>query len=1427
MQSRFLTGIFVFLSAAIVAQKPDIKFDRISVQEGLLDHSMNCVMQDHTGFIWIGGSDGLHRYDGYGFTNYQYQPGEKKYRYFKDVYRICEDKFGLFWMVAEAGIILFDPESDRSVLLYAYAYERRSDINTISPDILIDSQGTVWATYRNGVMKLTIREDLRKYLLPEKNNLEAIENSINRNFIELPFSNPGQNNLATMIFEDKDQRIMIGGTTGLFLLDKNQKSFSDLVNRTEPDPVRDFRFVRAIVQDTDNSYWIAAAGFLYHLDFRFSDKSDAQIITTTNNGIGRYRIRENEVPTALRMDHRKNILVGTDKGVYLMNKSRNGKSISFSLLENKENDPEYYGYTKSIRFIMEDRSDIVWTAQDYYGITRFNLTGSLFNSYKELIVKNFKSTDVNPLYRDDQGHLWVGTYGAGLYKVRSGNYAITHIDMFQKKNNVLAITKIKEALVWIGTDRGIVEMNTQTGTSGEPVLADLKEINRRELYVWDILKAGEVVYIATEDGVFAYSFKEKTLFQIPLVNHDTLAGRKNSVMSLLLLKNGTVLAGTALHGLVKLFPPNGNPAFEQLIANSDLAENHIGLDERHRIFEDSEGIIWIADYTGLHRFDLRTGRVSSFKLFDRISFPVAWSITEDSHKNLWIGTHYGLCRFNTTTHEVKVFGKENGLPVIIHGLNSVLREPDGRMFFGGIGGYYDFYPDSITTHDRIPPVVLTDILLYGKAISQYPMEGINQVKGIPYLRKLKLKHNQNDLTFRFSSLDYTQPAANQYAYKLEGYQDDWIKTDAGNREARYMMLKPGTYTLRVKASNSDGTWNEAGTSLKIIIRKPWYATYAALTLYLILVIAAVRGFVRWRMFRLRKEHEELENLVERRTQEIQEQSHKIAEQRDLLELQNEKIREEEALKNRFFSNISHEFRTPLSLINSPVDEMLSNPGLHEKERRKLGMIRRNSQRLLGLVNQLLDMSKFDAGKMKLELCEGDVMILLDNISGSFVSMAETGSIDFIRQLDKREEITWFDADKIEKIAMNLLSNAFKFTPAGGEIIFRAQYRNGTAQEFDTLLEFEVKDNGVGIPEKSLDKIFDRFFQVEENLKQDQVGTGLGLAFSRDLARIMHGDIEVVSKRSAGSCFKVVLPLGRKHLTGNEYVVIPDYCNRQKIRESLPEIETNEFHEEDQEGNSEKPVLLVVEDNRDLRMQLRDILESDYTVYLAVDGKAGLIRSVEVVPDLILTDLMMPNMDGLEFCSKVKNNEQTCHVPVIMLTARDTLTDKLAGLKTGADDYISKPFEIAEVKARIANLIEQRRTLREKFSREITLEPAEIIITSEDEKFLQKAISVVEEHLKDENFDLALFRKKMNLSRSTLFRRLAALTGQSPTEFIRTIRLKRAASLLKQHFGNITQVSYEVGFNDVSYFNRSFRKMFSMSPTEYERQTGKEQKEQVD
>jgi signal transduction histidine kinase/FixJ family two-component response regulator len=584
-----------------------------------------------------------------------------------------------------------------------------------------------------------------------------------------------------------------------------------------------------------------------------------------------------------------------------------------------------------------------------------------------------------------------------------------------------------------------------------------------------------------------------------------------------------------------------------------------------------------------------------------------------------------------------------------------------------------------------------------------------------------------------------------------------------------------------------------------------YKTKTELTTFKLFTVtlASLRSYDS--IMRLENLRQNLEIIVKERTAE--------------LERKNLKIMEMDQMKTRFFTNVSHEFRTPLTLIINPLEDFLVDRELPAHKKDTLEMMHRNAVRLLGLVNQLLDLSKIDAGSMKLNLVYYDLYKVINLIGRSFLPMAERKKIKFNLDIPEKELNCFFDRDKVEKILVNLLSNAFKYTPEKGKINCIVSSKETRSGEDVRYIELTVKDTGPGIPSEQLEKIFDRFYQVGDGWKKETSGTGIGLSLVKELAALQHGEIRVESDVKTGSSFTVVLPVGRNHLKQQEYSITE---HEEDSGESLIlryHFSENHKHPDDEyeiAGNSDRPIVLIIDDNQDMRRHIRESLTKDFIIKEAENGKEGLEKTIAIVPDLVITDLIMPEMDGIELCAKLKTDERISHVPVIMLTAKAEVEDKLTGLETGADDYITKPFSNKELVARSKNLIEQRKKLRDKYSGQISLDNEKIAVTSVDEKFLERARKVIEKNISDCSFDVNNFYPEMGMSRMQLFRKLKALVNQTPSELIRNLRLQRAAQLMKQKYGNVAEVTYEVGFNNLSYFAKCFKDKYGLLPSEYQK-----------
>ena len=752
------------------------------------------------------------------------------------------------------------------------------------------------------------------------------------------------------------------------------------------------------------------------------------------------------------------------------------------------------------------------------------------------------------------------------------------------------------------------------------------------------------------------------------------------------------------------------------------------------------------------------------------------------------------------------------------------NQETGELFAGGPNGFTSFYPEQIQDNPYLPPVVLTSFKIFNR--------DVKLDRSISHVKEITLNYDENVFSFEFAALNYINSKMNRYSYKMEGFDSDW--TEAGvKRDVTYTNLDPGNYVFKVKGSNNDGVWNEEGSSVRITILPPWWETSWAYAAYILMFSASIFGVWRFQVNRL-----------------------KIRHQLEMEHFEANNLREMDKVKSRFFANISHEFRTPLTLIQGPLKQLLSND-FQSQPKKLYRMMLRNSHRLLQLINQLLDLSKLESGRMVLQARSEDITRLLKGLVLSFTSLAERQRITLKFEAEEKAIIGYIDREKLEKIINNLLSNAFKFTPEGGVVSVTVSVSNNhnndlslpalsadrrgvsatkQSQDIDVKkvglllrqladrndvvskgwFKITVSDTGPGIPPDRLNKIFDRFYQVDDSLTRNREGTGIGLALTKELVELHHGEITVSSEVRNGTSFSVRLPISKNQFKPEEIVEEPlEKDISSVVTMPLEDAEVESSKKETKPVKKSVPAVLIVEDNADVRSYIRSYLDEDYRNIEAKDGEDGLKKAINKMPDLIISDIMMPKMDGVELCKRIKTDERTSHIPVILLTAKADVESRIEGLETGADDYVTKPFDANVLQVRVKNLIEQRKALREKFGRDAVIEPKEITVTSTDEKFLHKAIDTIEENISNPRFNVEEFRKEMYMSRMQLFRKIHALTNRSPSAFIRTMRLRRATQLLDQNFGNITEVAYEVGFNNLSYFAKCFRELYGISPSHYQ------------
>ena len=1343
-------------------------FEHISVEQGLSQSTVECILQDRQGFLWFGTDDGLDKYDGYKFIVYRHEPHNANSLSNNQVFSILEDDSGLLWIGTDGGLNSFDRSTKTFERFSHHQLDSTSTEENRITSICEDKKDALWiGTEDNGLFRL------------KKGNRSL------KKFEHFKFDPKDtgslSNNFVTSICVDENGVVWIGTHGGLDRFEPGSNTITRFQhNSYDPNSISS-NITKYVYEDHNNILWITTGNALNSFD------KVNQSFRRYLYDIGNPNMDFDEWRSVILDDFqdKNGLWFGTEHGlIYFDRLNKTFKAY--------RHDPEnpYSLAGDFINSIYEDYTGVIWIGSRNRGLNKLDRSIHFFKHYKNNPdnKNSLSENDVHSIYEDSKGILWLGTRGglnrfdrkAGIftcYKHIPGD--LTSIS----GNRVDCIFEDRKGNLWIGTSGGFDSFNR-----AKKVFEHFRNDSAQ-----DDIEANYVVSM-TEDknGNFWLGTRKCLSYFNPLTKHfknfesnpaNPVVKPPSNISCILSDKNGTLWMGTSSEGLY-----NFNPKTESFTSYTYDPQNPntISGNSIWALYRDSTGILWIATYGGgLNRFDPVNKTFTSFTA-QSVGFPTnnLDAMLADSAGNLWISTDNGLVRFNMDSKETQIFGLESGIQSKEFHQKSQFKDKNGEMFFGGINGFNSFFPADINNKNYIPPkVVITDFKIFNESAAIEKDSPLK--KDISFTKSITLSHDENDFSFEFVALHFSQPLNNVYAFKLEPYEKQW-RIAGKTRSATYTNINPGTYTFRVKAANSDGIWNNEGTSVIITIMKPWWETWWAYSSYALIFFALLYGLRRYEMNRIN-----------------------LRNQLQLQRVEADKLKELDQLKSRFFTNISHEFRTPLTLVIGQINNVISGIG-ENKLIEKLSVARRNANRLLTLVSQLLDLAKIESGGIKLKLVRKDVIPFLKNLLYSFEAMANEKSIKVNFNSDKKSFIIDYEPDKLEKIITNLLSNAFKFTSRSGEISLIASSEPRDNEEF---IRITIRDNGIGITEENLHNIFDRFFQVDNVDKRSSGGSGIGLALVKELVELHNGTVSVTS-RNGETSFTVQLPVFQKNIEERN----DDLSGRNgiTIKSDLDDFVGVKYLESpnEQTPGKEKPLVLIVEDNDDIRNYICDSLKETYKIYVAVDGEEGFTKAKKIIPDLILSDVMMPKIDGFQFSKNIRSDEKTSHIPIILLTAKAAEEDKITGLETRIDDYLVKPFNVKELQLRIRNLIEMRKKLREKFSTATIIHPTEVTTDSVDQKFLKNVLDAIEKSISKESFNVMSLAEQVNMSEAQLNRKLNALVDQPPGKLIRSMRLQRAADLLKQNAGNIAEICYHVGFSDQANFTRSFKKQFGVSPSQY-------------
>jgi signal transduction histidine kinase/ligand-binding sensor domain-containing protein/DNA-binding NarL/FixJ family response regulator len=1390
-----------------------IQFKRLTHQEGFPARNILCMLQDRKGFLWMAAPDRLIRFDGKRQKLFRYSSNDNNSISSNTVRAMLEDKNGLLWFgTTGGGINKFDPSTEKFTRYYHNAKDPNSiSLNDITA-ICEDSYGNFWiGTLGGGLNKFD-----RKFekFIAYKNDPANI-NSLS-------------NNNVSIVYEDSKGNLWIGTNGGgLNKLEITSKKFTRFIHNPSSQNSLSNNNVTGIIEDKNGALLISTLGGGLNKIYFEKGFQNPVFIHYKNNPKDPNSLISNNI-NFLYLDRENIIWIGTDEGINkIVQNELNNSSEHFVSYKNDKYDI-FSLIDNNVNCIYEDNSGMLWVSTGGAGLHIYDKKQKQFKLFENEPNNKFSlsSTAVISVYEDREGTRWIGTRDGGLNKMEKGSNKFIHykrnpIDPNSlSDNNIYSIYEDKQGVLWFGTANGGLnsfDKKTEKFFTYKHDPSDPSSISDNRILAITEDHSGNLWIGTSLGGLNQFNRVNKTFTHYRFNPDDSNSISSDYVSDLYCDITGKLLIATK----------EGLDQFDQQTKNFIHIElNEKGSDpNKHTrvtaLYEQKNGILWIGTFDrGLIKYQRGQGIIRVYTAKDGFPIDYITGILDDDHGNLWVSTSIGVTKFDPYNETMRTYIYEDGIQGI--GEKRPVKSKTGELIFGGVMGLNIFFPDSIRDYSHLPPVHFTDLYLFNKRVPiGYDSLTDRTIlsKSLTETDEIILNYSDNVLTIDFAIIDFHSIFKwNRFAYNMEGFDKDWTniapflnRSALNQRSVTYTNLNPGEYTLKIKAANSDDIWNEDYASLKLIILPPWYSTIWAYFMYIILLGSIIYFAWKFQINRIR-----IRNEVE------------------MSKFEAKKFHEVDEIKTKFFTNISHEFRTPLTLIMGPAKQ-LSEMLNEEKTKAKADLIHRSAKKLNRLVNELLDISRIEAGEMKLKACNVNVVKLIKQISLSFYSLAERKNISFKIKSDNEDITAYLDKDKFDKILTNVLSNAFKFTPEGGVVEILINPKPSFNSSLPTRLagltkggkeggyfEISIRDTGIGIPEHQIDKIFDRFYQVDGSHTREQEGTGIGLALTKELAELHSGIIDVESEEGKGTVFKLYFPLGKDHLKPEQI------CDEDKISEEIigePEeyieknittINDNEYFDNE---TTEKPSLLIVEDNPDVRTYVKMILEDQYKIYESKDGEEGLNKSFEIIPDLIISDIMMPKFDGFMLVEKLKTEQRTSHIPVIMLTAKATIKDKVNGLLTGADDYIMKPFEAEELKARIKNLLDQRKRLHDHFRQYGLLDVDNKNITSPDQLFMRNAIELITKHISDIDFDIEILSEKLNVSRSLLFKKVNALVGEPPGELIKRIRLNKAAALIEKKFGNISEIALEVGFANPSYFAECFKKHFGILPSHYHHKSG--------
>ncbi|MBO9616871.1 MAG: response regulator [Dyadobacter sp.] len=1350
--SKFRSRIIAFFAGFLIslaqanADDPHLNFTALTSVDGLSSNTVHAILKDRHGLLWFGTDDGLNKYDGTEFTVYRNDGANPASIASNDISSLYEDKAGRIWIGTIQGALnLYDRKKDAF---------KRICVNESVSAITSDRTGKLWVGTIEGLTWV----DPVSFKVTRMSQRADVPVEI-------------KNQLILSFYQDKTGQMWVGTANGLFIYDFKTDRFRKITdgpgNRSQ---------VKTIYGGPSGHIWVGSFSGLY----KFA--ADGSLLQTFRYQANDKQTISSNMVYAVASGDRKTLWICTDGGLNLMN-TETGKVTRYAP------DPRnpYSLTNKSVRSILIDDRGIFWLGTYKGGVNKFDKNVTIFG------LKNSDTYDryglsapfVTSFAEKADGDLFVGTDGGGLNVYHRKTNLFTQIPLLPKSKlatSGLAILSLEMAgdKLWIGTFQdGLFQLDVNTGQYRQYTqTASISSLGNNDIFALTTDKSGKL-WIGTNGGgvnVFDPQTQQfNRLFEENIPVEKRVIPLNGYIRDILQDKEGKIWIGSHGTGLV-IFDPEQQKSIHLDKLNSKLPGNNV-----LSVFEDSKGNIWVGTGgEGLAKFNAETRSFLGFGQKEGLASGVVNKILEDAQGRIWVSTNQGLSYLDQATKRFVNYTQLNGLQDNTFVLGAGIRTRDNLLFFGGIQGFNYLDTRTLRQNNSRIPVILKELRVGNNSIT--PADSNILADHISIAKSIHLDYKQN-FTLTYGALNYSDASQTVYRYRLVGFDDEWHYAGS-SKTAGYTNLNPGTYRFEVQAKNQNGVWNEPGTSVEIVVEPPFYMTIYAYLFYAFALFGLVFLMRRRGIQKLKRQfrQEELETEARRK-------------------------RELDEMKIKFLTNLSHEFRTPISLILAPLDQLV-NRGRAAEDTPHLQGIRRNAKRLLNLVDQLLDFKNLQQHESQLETTPGEIVSFIRETAESFQYLSQAKEIDYAIESEVDSLPMDFDANKIERIVLNLLSNAFKHTPRGGQVKLSLSQSGGpnTGQ----WLNIKISDTGVGIPADKHQKIFERFYQNDSSRVLNQ-GSGIGLSIVKEFVQMHGGVIKVESEPGQGSTFTVALPCKKPASTA--------------VRETLPPVisQENTTSAPASETTPETPVIrpelsadiLIIEDNDEFRHYLKSNLEINYKIMEASNGVEGWQKALAHHPQIIISDVAMPEMDGIQLSRKVKSDKRTAHIPVILLTASTGEEHELRGLNSGANDYLTKPFNFDILNVKISNLLLLSRLLKNTYSKQIDISKPEPEIVSANEKLLKNILAYIDENLTNStDLNVEKMSRQLGMSRGTLYNKLLEITGQTPIEFIKTIKLEKAALLLEKSDLNVSQISYATGFASPSYFTKSFKAKFGMLPSEY-------------